>query len=741
MHIYFPKLLTNCLCYVTIVLTFLVIWVPVVYHFHVSNEIITDDIIERARTIPDDSVLCEIKSFFASSESWNTKRLVAVSEEIVNGEVTFHGRDSKRITLPFDADEIEDGLSGWQLSMASFEIPKILLLAYEETKRDDFLMTARDVIFGWATYEGNAWLPKGFLWNDHAVAARISVLAKFWKLYRNHPDYDLEVARTIFQMVARSGKLLTKPSHFTFNTNHGVMQNLALLQISLAFPTLPNIDSFTLHAFDRLREQIAFYINDEGVVLEHSAGYHKVGVEFIGMAFRYLTLLNVPIPKEWNIKYENAKDVYAQLRRPDGTLPMFGDTGRGKDRLGPLVTNVDIHGRSGILEHKKNWIPKKANIIYPIAGYSIWWDGLDEWRDEDKLSQCVVVWSNFPGHAHKHADDMSVLLWSGGQTWLTNVGYWTYGTKGRSEALSWQGSNAPHLVGENAKSLRNTVLKFHGNSKQLSVIDLERSGPRRYVARRQIIHIKPKLWVIVDFTTGGRDSKTTTIWTTSSNVELDTNNILNSFNLLGKDSYLQCKTFYLASGGTKVRTFRESLAPFAGWVTNRPASAIVVEQPTNNSWSVAIWHLENTATPSLQCTNQPYMKDWKSPDKWQIVIPTNKGLLSISRDRGVINVNEGFGSNTTKGTKLIKATDITDKHAQIRTGYEDASNKYPKFKPLMDYRWKLTYFLIIVVIVQEVFIGLYTKFHGKHYVDVRKLMIIGWVGIIGVWFFMVSLKA
>lgn len=411
--IYNRKLLLNSISYLLPVLVFAAIWFPVIDHYYVSNVVITDKMLNTARHMPDDSVLDEINVFFDSLEHLDSKQLIDAAERALQGEIVIPGCPSKKFGLPFNVDDIDKEP---KLLLASFKIPNLLLSAYEFTGRDEFLITARDVILGWASYERKAWLPKGYLWNDHAIAARISVLAKFWKFYRNHPDYESEVAKHIFQLAARSGQLLAKPSHFTFSTNHGVMQNLALWQICLAFPALPNVEFYKQLALERMRDQMTFYINKEGVVLEHSAGYQMAGLKFIGMAFRYLTLMNVPIPEEWRVKYAKAKDFYAQLKRPDGSLPMFGDTGGGS--LGLFV------------------IPKQSRSLYPVAGYCVWWDGLDAWPNEEALSQTVVAWSHFPGHAHKHADEMSVLLWANKHNWWTNIGYWPYGTKGRLEAVS-----------------------------------------------------------------------------------------------------------------------------------------------------------------------------------------------------------------------------------------------------------------------------------------------------------------
>jgi hypothetical protein len=727
------KIGINLLPRVLPIFLFFFIWIPIIDHYYVSTDTISDETVNKARFIPDDSILVEIRRFFEPLENVDGKQLVASAEKILQRDIAIPGYSARKLGIPFNADDIDKGPVGWQLSLASFEVPNILLRAYEVTGRDDFLMTAKDIIQGWALYERKAWLPKGFLWNDHAVAARISVLAKFWKYYRNHKNYEEEVAEVIFQLVARSGKFLAKPSHFTFPTNHGIMQNLALLQICIAFPTLPDVEQYKQLAFNRLRDQMTFYINDEGVVLEHSSAYHKWGMEFIRAAFRYLTLMNVDIPGDWKEKYEKAKDFYAQLRRPDGSLPMFGDTDDDRDPKCLFMTGVDANVQSAVVDYKKRCIPKHLKSLYPVAGYSIWWDGLGEWPGEQKLNQTVVIWSYFPGHAHKHADEMSVLLWAGGQTWWTNVGYWPYGTDGRSEAVSWNGSNAPHLIDEDTKSIRKTNLLFYGWTDNLAVIDLERRGPKGYIARRQVVHMKPNLWIVVDNTYGDTNSRTTTTWTTSHNVTLSKGEFPGSYDLKGEGSAVSLKTSIIASENTEISQYKGSLKPFAGWEINKPASAIVVEQPANNSWAVATWALKNAVTPISEFIGKPSMQNWEGPGAWKIVQPVETGLLSIWRKGKDVYVNGGVRNEGTKKVTLTEAPAPSDKHAEILAGYESAARKYPKFNDLLSYRWKATYFLVFIFVMQEVFFLIYKKMKGKYATNLRLLSVLGWIIVIGAW--------
>ena len=102
---------------------------------------------------------------------------------------------------------------------------------------------ARDMIVAWNAYRPPP-LPKGLLWNDHATAARIRVLGEFWRLdIGGVPTHRPEVGRAVLEQAARYGALLAKRGRFTFASNHGMMQNLALLQLERAFRRWPAVIS------------------------------------------------------------------------------------------------------------------------------------------------------------------------------------------------------------------------------------------------------------------------------------------------------------------------------------------------------------------------------------------------------------------------------------------------------------------------------------------------------------------
>jgi len=716
------------------------IWFAVIKHYHVASPTITKNMIELGRQLPSDILLDELSSvrFF---DDENRLYSVETAEKLLQGELALPGEAPGRVHLPFDPQDIDGGSPYWQLSQARLLIPRILLAAYRMTKREEFFLMARDVILGWASYERRAVLPKGELWGDHAIAERILALAEFWSVYRHHPSYNADVAETIFVFAARGGHFLADPTRFTVSSNHGVMQNLGLWHLSLAFPSMPESQHYAQLAFERLGTQMGFYINEEGFVLEHSAGYQKTGVQFMSMAFRYMTLLGIEVPDEWRHKYEKAKEVYAQLRRPDGSLPMFGDTEGGANLPGPLIPLSDHGDLYGPLMRRAESVQPQS-VLYPIAGYSIWWHGSGRLPTTQDLSQTVVAWSYFPGHAHKHADEMSVLLWAGGQTWWTNVGYWPYGTGERGEAESWNGSNAPHLTGESVSSMRTTRMLGEGRVDRLSFVDLERSGQQGYVARRQVAQAMIGLWVVLDHTQGDVRDRTETLWTTSHDIQLTEGRIAGSYDLGHPSNKSVLRTFIFGSSGTSIRRYKGNQVPFAGWQMTaeepfeaipKPASAIMVEQPANDSWAVTIWSLDSTGSRRKMVTAMPSMDSWKGPENWTITLPTESGTIRLSREADKVSFGDGGVMPSTQLT-LARSAGVDQKIVDLHAATERAIREYrkPKFQDAIDYRFKATYFSLFLLVLQEAFFAIYRRITSKRYVLLRGLSAIAWVGV-GIW--------
>ena len=712
------------------------VWYPEFKRYHVPREIITERMIEQGRMQPSDAVLEEMRSHRLLEREWQSEaQLIATAEKLLRGRAEIPGLEPVEIHLPFDSSDLDRGSGRWHLQFSGLIVPEILLGAYELTGRQEFYEMARDVILAWARSERKAWLDKGFLWNDHAVAARARTLADFWNVYRHRPDYRSEVAAEVWGFAARTGAFLAKPEQYNFATNHGTMQNLALWQICLAFPSLPRAEEYKQTALSRLKDQFSFFVGPDGVILEHSAGYHEFGLFLFGIALRYATLLNLDVPPEWSRKYEDARNFYFEIRRPDGSLPPFGDTWFGKKESGVPIARPDQHGRIGPLTSPREEKPREPFGSYPVAGYAVLWDGLQTWPSLPPLSQTVLNWSYYSGHGHKHADETSVLLWAKGQEWWTNTGYWSYEDPDRGHAECWEGSNAPHLVGERCVQPRTTSLLSSFYSPALLAAEMERRGPDALVIRRLVIHADPSIWVLVDESAGDPQKNLRTIWTIAPDVGVEPGRAPGTFNLFAVGVQGQLRAYFLGPDSMTRKRFRGSRDPFAGWVfaggKPQPTEAMVTEQSADGAWAVTIWVMDEDASLTGSSQSQARVVQWKDARSWKILLPLKNGSKLISRQSETISIDETSAVLHAPVTGVLapQPANVPAQIAMLHANYQAAALRYPRFRDLFRYRVRASALGLMILVFQELTLALYRRMGGTHTIALRVLSLFGWLGL------------
>lgn len=665
---------------------------------------------QAARKAPQRRLLDEIAEMSLGITGMNSNQTLLAAEQMLRGTLSLEGYAPAPITLPFAPKELEQGLPGRQLMIAGLAIPSVLLDAYRITRREEFFQHARDAIVAFARYESTRWVNHGFLWNDHAISARIAVLVKFWMEYREHPDFEPEVGRIIISLVSRSARLLAKPAFYAPGTDHGIMANLAILQVTAAFPELLDSGELRGVATERFRNHLRYYIADEGVTLLHSAGYHSLGLRNFGMALRLFTLNGIDIPVDWWTKYSKAVGFYAQLRRPDRTLPMFGDTTSMAEQLRPLLTrrNVDTGQAEPLMESE---IPPNHDFfsIYPVAGHAVWWDRSPQ-QPGEAGNQTVITWSFHKGLGHKNADELSVLIWARGQTWLTNTGYWPYGVWGRDRAESWEASNAPHLLGESKDSKRISRVKRVGQGQQIAFIDIERYTTHGYAVRRQIIRLLDlDTWVVLDHFADAVARTTTTNWTFHPDLVVTAGPDEGLFRVTPNDSRMTLMCWLSSSSSSVKELVVGRDTPFAGWVVingiPRRSPSVIVRQSSQDTWSLATFAFSDI-DPKSSFRHRPRMNDWIDSDHWALTIPTATGEISLTRkgDRLLIRQPGTSGNNTAVELTELDAP-ASEIHA-VRDAFRLVSEHHKKFRELLPYRVKVSYLMLIVLVSQELFLFL-----------------------------------
>jgi hypothetical protein len=709
------------------------IWYPEFELWSAVPERPSDATIERARAEPPRALLLELgrMSLMPPSNPADRDEIIRQAGNVARGVLSLPGLPDETVSTVFSPDNLHKGSLKWRLLSASLANVDQLLDAYRLSGKQEFFELAERNVVAFAHFESSQWMDTGFLWNDHAIAARIPVLIKFWTEYREQPRFDPAVARSVLLLAARSGMLLAKPEHYAWRTGHGIVANLALLQISLAFPMLAESKHFQTTAQQRLAAHLPYYINLEGVTLLHSAGYAEGGVRFLAMALRLYTLAEISIPPDWWHRFAGAEDFLDLLRRPDGTLPMFGDTGNERGVSGPArVSQADDRGNATELSIHHHARPHRGGVgFFPQAGYAVWWIS-PEGANAHSSSQSVATWSHFPSLGHKHADELSILLWAAGRSWITNVGYWPYGLPGRRHAESWAASNAPHLVGEPADSVRTSRSVVSAISGDGAFIELLRQGPGAFSVRREFLQLGPHRWLVLDRFDDSVQREAQTLWTFFPDLSLEPHDTGDSFTITALGGGAMVCDFTASPEG-HIDRISGSAAPFAGWVvidgTPRPAPTVRVRSSSKTGWQLMLCSLSPDGN-SVQ-RRIARVSFGKSRDQWSVEVADEQSntRLTIARDGLEVRTTGEASLPAVQKLELAVTSDAGQGNTPVMAALGAASEGSTRRVPLISYRAKVSYMLLVLLLAQETLLFAFRRRLGRLGVSLRIGTLVAWV--------------
>ena len=199
---------------------------------------------------------------------------------------------------------------------------------------------------------------------------------------------------------------------------------------------------------------------------------------------------------------------------------------------------------------------------------------------------------------------------------------------------------------------------------------------------------------------------------------------------------------FLGSEGTEIKTFRGSRQPFAGWVvierTPTPATAFRIEQPSGNSWALALWVPEKRGGASA-VSAPPQMLEWISGDRWKLDIPLRRGNVVLQRIDAEVFVQGGDGGRDTVRVALAGAPDVSAERAVIKSAFEAVEIKFKeKYRDLYRYRLKISYLLLAILAMQEVICFVLRNAMRKYQFSLRLALSSAWA-IMGAWIIFVYL--
>jgi hypothetical protein len=261
--------------------------------------------------------------------------------------------------------------------------------------------------------------------------------------------------RAFLKCLIRHADWLADDDKYNAETNHGMMQNMALLTIAFGYPEFDRDGTWRSKAIERTERLLDDSFTDNGVCLELTPMYH---VFMLKQACWYLVFcrhhgITPPAPTARKIRAAFA--VAAELSFPNHTLPGLADTGGGRFSLAgwPVEQLPDWPEARRLAEATDDVSGPPLNTpgvrYYPESGYFILRAAAPEWTRDQALALCLKTRSK--SRAHTHPDLFGFALYAGGQAILQGPGYVSYGGGRRRGIGTWNQSTVS--VGQESQTI------------------------------------------------------------------------------------------------------------------------------------------------------------------------------------------------------------------------------------------------------------------------------------------------
>lgn len=685
--IWWKHLAVNSLC---ALLLAALVWGPEPVHYHVADPEYAPSSGETMLRAPGDEKLLRLSGIdLMEVVSRNaTDKAIAVA---LADNTLLPGVASRAVTSLSDwATDLSRSTEIDGLILSSLELEDRAMREYEATGSIHAMNWAFHRIESFMRYEASLRRPVSYIWNDHAIAARVSVLIRYWRHLRMQSQANDPRLRALVASIERHGHLLAKASHFTVQTNHGVMQNVALIQIAEAFPYLPRANDWRDLGFQRFELQMRFYLTPQGVILEHSPGYQHFGVLLLQHMEMLYEVSGRLMPAAIEAAIENARHHLRWLQRSDCSLPRIGNTTGGAYHMSSL-NDPDCKPSVGAAERAASAFGAR---VLPDAGYAIW-------RGDAGVSwHLVTAWSYHLDHPHKHADEPSLIYWVDGTELLTASGYWPYGHSLYYAANGWRGSNAPHYVNEPSNSYRTSTLLAHGAADGLGLTEVETKRADGSTLVRQVVRLPDGDLLVVDAMDDATED-VETLWTFEHSLSIQRPGA-GAYQILRADGGLAMTVHpeVLIGRAATSSILSGSERPFGGWtvVDGSPRAATSLVRVMTGKDHVAATYFSLGSLGRIDLSRSSY----QSASQWVIVLEGQANERTVERNGSRLSVSR---NGVATGLLLASYADLPQASAERRSAIVEAMQIYPRWRDLSQYRVKLLWvvaalwiFSVVVVV-------------------------------------------
>ena len=290
----------------------------------------------------------------------------------------------------FNWDHQEPELAtSYSLYLQNLRVVGTLLAVYEHSKNTALLDKCDEILQSWLNYV-EAGGQTEMTWYDHAVGARCRVLTQYLAICEEvGRSYDKKRFTSILE---KHATILMDDSHHRMN-NHGIMMDNALISLGIGLQRM----DFFYHGMERVKAIFWQTFSETGMHQENSPEYHSMVQRMFNELELFLKANGFSLGKDVLRKLQVVSLHRKRLVKPDGKIPAIGDSSHRA------------------AESTYNW----DSFHDQMSGFSI--------LKEEQLELYLAFICGFSATAHKHSDDLSVILNYGKKDFFVDAGKYNYG--------------------------------------------------------------------------------------------------------------------------------------------------------------------------------------------------------------------------------------------------------------------------------------------------------------------------
>lgn len=314
-------------------------------------------------------------------------------------------------------------------------------------------------------------------------------------------------------------------------TNHTIANYLGLFFIGVLFPEFDRSERWRRIGSEGLWREALVQVRPDGVQYESSTYYHGFVTEMLLAAISLAKSNDIEVPGEVEDRVQRMVKFTADITKPDGTIPLVGDSDDGRlvriaaveEMSGEGLLNRANRSYKSYRTYKKaepersvsdGLEPQQQSTLFRDSGFAVM-------RDGDNYMFCCTEPPGTNGLGnHQHNDWLSFELVASGRTFLTDCGTFVYNSDPR-ERNRFRSTAAHNTVRVDRREIvdipeehifalfgdpQAEVLRW-GSNESFDLLEARHRGYRRLpspIVHRRVFYFDKQtpFWVIDDWLEG-----------------------------------------------------------------------------------------------------------------------------------------------------------------------------------------------------------------------------------------------